>query len=126
MPREISQFPLEFSNARFQETNLLEQELHRTADHERHSGLGIGEHAAHLLDAHAATLRDANAELAAKPAQRIHAAGACSHPQRTDAMQPLHRLLFDRFHLDRLQLRASRAASSKAHASAASVLLRFT
>ena len=98
------QLAFELRDAHLEQADLLDQQRHRTADQRRHRRMGIGEHAADLLDAEATALGDDDAELAAEAAQRVDARGARCHPQGTGAMHRLQRLLLDRLDAHRHDL----------------------
>jgi hypothetical protein len=94
-------------DARFQHADFFDQQLHGAADQCRYSRMRIGQNPADLFQAAAAPSRNGNSKLPAKPTQGIDARNACSHPERTGAMQPLQRLRLDRLDLARSNVSAA-------------------
>jgi hypothetical protein len=105
--RQGGQLLFQLRNACFKQADFLDQQCHRVTYQRRHSRVRIGQHPTNLFNAVAAASRNGNAELPAKAAQSIDAGSTSAHPQRTDAMQTLQRLLLDRLDLDRRDIGAT-------------------
>jgi hypothetical protein len=101
------QIAFELRDARFEQADLFDEQLHGAADQGRHSRVRICQHPADLFNAVATASRNGNTEFAAKPSQRIDARSARAHPQRARAVQALQRLLLDGLDLDRRDIGAA-------------------